>query len=123
MDLQPGLHATVELAVTAADTAIALGSGDVAVLATPRVLALAEQAAVAAVADVLPQDRTTVGSWAEISHLAPTAVGASVTARAELSEVDGKRLTFSIVVTEEGQDVARVSHTRAIVSRSRFPAA
>lgn len=123
MDLQPGLHATIDLEVTAADTAIALGSGDVAVLGTPRVLALAEQAAVAALSDALPADRTTVGSWAEISHLAPTAVGASVTARAELTQVDGKRLTFSIVVTEDGADVARIAHTRAVVSRSRFPSA
>ena len=79
MQLQPGLSARVELTVTDADTAQALGSGDVPVLATPRVLALAEAATVAALAARLDTGQTTVGTRVELDHVAATAVGRHVT--------------------------------------------
>ena len=120
MDLQPGLEASVELTVATGDTAVALGSGDVEVLATPRVVALAEQAAVAAVAAALPADRTSVGSYIELHHLAPTKIGASVVATARLVAVDGARLEFEASVREGDTEVARGVHRRAVVSRARF---
>ena len=120
MTLESGLTATVSMTVTADDTAVALGSGDVEVLGTPAVLALAERAAVAAVAGRLPQERTTVGSRVELDHLAPTRVGATVTATATLVEADGNRLEFRIGVAENGQEVARVVHRRVIAARARF---
>ena len=120
MDLQPGLEASVELTVGTADTAVALGSGDVEVLATPRVVALAEQAAVAAVAGALPADRTSVGSYVELHHLAPTKVGATVVATARLVGVEGFRLEFEATVREGDAEVARAVHRRAVVSRARF---
>ncbi|MDP9406303.1 MAG: thioesterase [Actinomycetota bacterium] len=120
MDLTPGLHATVALTVGDADTAVALGSGDVAVLGTPRVVALAEQAAVAAVQGALPPERTSVGTRVELDHLAASRVGATVTATAELTAVEGRRLTFTVVVREGDAEVARGRHLRAVVDRARF---
>jgi fluoroacetyl-CoA thioesterase len=120
MELEPGLEATVTATVTDDDTAAALGSGDVDVLGTPCVLALAEQAAVAAVRDSLPAGRTSVGTWAEVFHSAPTPVGAEVTVSARLTSVQGSRLEFTIVVGEGERQVARVEHRRAVVDRSRF---
>lgn len=120
MELEVGLEGSVTLTVGDADTAVALGSGDVAVLGTPRVLALAEQAAVAAVRDALPQGRTSVGSWVELHHLAPTKVGATVTATARLESTNGRRLEFGFSVTEGTEEVARGRHRRSVVARDRF---
>lgn len=120
MELELGLHATVTTTVGPQDTARALGSGDVDVLGTPRVLALAEEAAVAVVAPALPPDRTSVGTWVELDHSAPTRVGAQVSATARLAAVDGRRLLFEITVEEGGTTVARVQHRRAIVDRATF---
>jgi fluoroacetyl-CoA thioesterase len=86
-EFAPGLTARVELTVTDADTAQWLGSGDVPVLGTPRVLALAEAATVAATARQMPGGVTTVGVRAEVEHRAPTPVGRLVTALATLAKV------------------------------------
>lgn len=119
----PGLTARVELIVTEADTALAVGSGDVAVLGTPRVVALAEAATVAATAGALPPDGTTVGTRVELDHLAPTAVGRTVVAQARLTDVDGRRLGFEVTVTDDaGQSVARGRVERVLVDRRRFAA-
>ena len=120
MQLEVGLQATVTATVGPDDTARALGSGDVDVLGTPRVLALAEEAAVAVVAATLLPEQTTVGTWAEVDHSAPTRVGAEVSATARLASVDGRRLLFEITVDEADTTVARVQHRRAIVDRARF---
>lgn len=120
MTLQPGREASVELIVNEDDTAIALGSGDVRVLATPRVLALAEQAAMAAVAADLAEGSTSVGSWVELEHLQPTRVGERVTATAKLTAVEGSRLSFDVTVRDDDKEVARARHRRVVVARSRF---
>jgi fluoroacetyl-CoA thioesterase len=120
MQLQPGLSARVELTVTDADTAQALGSGDVPVLATPRVLALAEAATVAALAARLDTGRTTVGTRVELDHVAATVVGRHVTALAILAKVDGRRLLFDIVVREGDELVAEGRVERVMVDRQRF---
>lgn len=120
MQLEPGMTAEVSLTVTEDDTAVALGSGDVEVLGTPGVLALAEQAAVVAVRDVLPPERTSVGTWAEVFHTAPSKVGAEVIASARLVSVDGATLEFTILVRDGDRDVARVEHRRVVVDRSKF---
>ena len=120
MVLEPGLEATVEELVTEAMTAERLGSGDVPVLGTPAVLALVEAAAVGAVAGSLEPGQTTVGSTAELQHVAPTGIGVTVTATAGLVEVDGRRLRFSFEVTDPAGPIARGTHTRVIVERERF---
>lgn len=120
MDLDVGLTGTATLVVTEADTAAALGSGDVEVLGTPRVVALCEEATVAAVRETMADDRTTVGTRVELDHLRPTRVGATVTATATLRAVEGRRLMFDVTATEDGQVVATGRVARAVVDRSRF---
>jgi fluoroacetyl-CoA thioesterase len=120
MTLAPGLTASVTLVVADADTALALRSGDVAVLATPRVIALAEQASMAAIANDLPEGRTTVGYQVQLAHLTPTAVGGTVVAEATLEQVEGRRLTFRVSVNDARGLVAAGRITRVIVERGRF---
>lgn len=116
----PGRRAAVKLTVGDDDTALALGSGDVPVLASPRIAALAEQAAVAALAGCLPEAKTSVGAWLEVEHLSPSRVGATVVAEAVLVGVHGRRLEFSVSVREGDEEIAHVRHRRVLVSRSRF---
>jgi len=118
--LTPGLTAQVELTVTDADTAQAIGSGDVPVLGTPRVLALAEAATVAATASRLPTGATTVGTRVELEHTAPSPVGARVVASVTLAKVDGRRLLFEVRVTSGDQPVAEGRIERALVDRQQF---
>jgi fluoroacetyl-CoA thioesterase len=119
-DVTPGLDARVELTVTDSDTAQAIGSGDVPVLATPRVLALAEAATVAATARQLPAGVTTVGVRAEVEHRAATPVGRVVAANARLTEVDGRKLLFEVTVADGDHVVAEVRVERIVVDRQRF---
>jgi predicted thioesterase len=115
-----GAMARVELTVTDADTAQSIGSGDVPVLATPRLLALAEAATVAATATKLPPGATTVGTRVELDHRTPTSVGRTVAAEARLSKVDGRRLTFEITAWAGTELVAEGRIERALVDRHRF---
>lgn len=118
--MEPGRSATRTITVGDEHTATAVGSGDVPVLATPVVLAVAEGTCVDAVAGAVPDDHTTVGTWAEVEHRAPSGLGAEVAWHAELTAVDGPRLAFEVTVTDGGREVAHVRHRRAVVERSRF---
>jgi fluoroacetyl-CoA thioesterase len=120
MELEPGLSARVALTVTDADTAQTLGSGDVPVLGTPRVLALVEAASVRATARHLPPGTTTVGTRVELEHLVATPVGGTVTAEARLSTVDGRRLAFAVTVYDGERLAARGTVERALVDREKF---
>ncbi|HLH70074.1 MAG TPA: hotdog domain-containing protein [Candidatus Dormibacteraeota bacterium] len=113
-------RARVELTVAEDDTAIAMRSGDVPVLATPRLVALCEQAACAAIADVLDPGATSVGTWIELEHLAPSPLGARVVAEAVLTGGEGRRLEFEVVATQGEVVVARGRHRRQVVDRGRF---
>jgi predicted thioesterase len=117
---EPGLTGTAQAEVTEADTASALGSGDVRVLGTPRVVALAEAATIAAVAGHLPPDSTSVGVRVEIEHLAPTPVGGTVRAEATLSTVDGRKLGFEVIVRDEQAIIAIGQIDRSVVHAARF---
>ena len=103
MGVAAGQRASVSAVVADADTAISAGSGDVPVLATPRLLALAEAAAVAAIAPHLPPGMTSVGTSASLEHRRASAVGAEVVVEAELTEVDGRRLMFSFIARESAR--------------------
>lgn len=120
MPLDPGLAALYSYAVTDADTALAVGSGDVPVLATPRVLALAERVTCAALVDHLTDDLTSVGTYVELDHVLPTPVGATVSIQVVLERVDGRRLTFGVRVTEGEHVVATGTIVRTLVTRERF---
>ncbi|MFI2645310.1 thioesterase family protein [Streptomyces sp. NPDC018610] len=111
--------------MTDADTSVALGSGDVPVLATPRLIAWMEAATVRAAAAFTDGDRTTVGTAIRVEHLRATPVGGGVEVVAEppAAPVDG-RLTFAVrAVDDSGRLVATGEIDRAIVERERFLAA
>jgi predicted thioesterase len=98
-----------------------MGSGDVDVLATPRLLALAEAATIQAVAGDLPEAETTVGSRVQLQHLRPTPVGREVTVHARLREVEGRLLRFDVVAEHSDGTVAASGQiTRVIVRRELF---
>jgi fluoroacetyl-CoA thioesterase len=122
--LTVGLRATVSADVTDADTAQALGSGDLPVLGTPRLLALAEAAAVAAIAPQLAGGQTTVGTAVSLEHRRPTALGARIEVEAELTEIDGRRLVFMFIGYGPGvgDDAVIGAGTveRVVVDRDRF---
>jgi len=120
MSLRPGLAAAVELVVSEGDTALALHTGDVPVLATPRVVTLAEEASVMAIDGELAEGSTSVGYRVQLDHLAPTAVGGKVRAEATLESIEGRRLTFRVSVNDGHGLVAAGRITRVIVERSRF---
>ena len=120
MALAPGLTASVTLVVAEADTALALRSGDVPVLGTPRLIALAEQASTEAISGALPSGRTTVGYQVQLAHLTPTAVGGTVVAEATLEQIEGRRLTFRVSVNDARGLVAAGRITRVVVERARF---
>jgi fluoroacetyl-CoA thioesterase len=115
------MEGEAEAVVTEDLTSVRIGSGDVPVLATPMVLALAERAAVAALGGAVPEGSTTVGASVELTHEAPTPVGALVRARARLEEViGGRRLRFSFTVNDEAGRIASGRHVRVVVPRSQF---
>lgn len=120
MPVEPGLSAEIELTVGDADTAIALRSGDVPVLATPRIIALCEEATVAAVADQLEEGHTCVGHTVQLDHVVPIGVGGRVRAEATLSKVAGRKLTFTVSVSDSRGLVAAGKIARVIVDRERF---
>jgi len=120
MPLRPGLTATASMTVADDDTALALRSGDVPVLATPSVVRLAEEATVQAVAGELGEPETTVGYRVQLDHLAPTGVGDRVHAEATLENVESRRLTFRVSVTDGRGLVAAGRITRVVVERERF---
>jgi fluoroacetyl-CoA thioesterase len=118
--MEPGLEATVEQTVKEDMTAEKLGSGDVSVLGTPAVLALVEAAAVEAVREAVGEGETSVGAFVELSHGAPTSVGAAVRATATLKKVDGRKLGFEFTVADPAGEVARGTHRRVIVRVDEF---
>jgi predicted thioesterase len=118
--LQTGLFGAVILTVSDNDTAIAMHSGDVPVLATPRVVALMEEASVLAVKGHVPAGHTTVGMRVQLDHVAPTAVGQDVRAEAQLEKIDGRRLTFAVTVTDAHGLAAAGKVTRVLVEVERF---
>jgi predicted thioesterase len=118
--IEIGLKHTSELTVTDAVTAITIGSGDMRVLATPTMMALMENAAMLAVKDELPEGCTTVGGHIESSHLKPSKVGDKVSATAEVTKVDGKKIEFKVAAYSGDTLLGEGTHLRFIVDRERF---
>jgi predicted thioesterase len=117
---EPGLSAQVEITVTDADTAVAMRSGSVPVLATPRVIALAEEACVQAVAGSLEPGQTSVGMQIQLNHVNPTPVGGTVVADATLDKCNGRRLSFTVSVSDGRGLIAAGRVTRVVVDEERF---
>jgi len=106
--------------VSEGDTAIALRSGDVPVLGTPRLVALCEEAACAAVDAQLSEGETTVGNSVQFNHLSPTPVGGGVSAEATLERIEGRRLTFTVSARDPAGLVGAGRVSRVVVDRDRF---
>ena len=115
-----GLVGEYEARVEPESTAQHLGSGDVAVFATPEMIRLMERAAVRAVDHLLPEGYRTVGIHVDVRHLAATPLGMTVRARAELREVDGRKLTFRVEASDDAEVVGDGIHQRMIVELAKF---
>jgi len=120
VELAPGLIGEMEMVVTEADTADRWGSGLVPVFGTPALVGLMEGAAVQALAGNLPPGRTSVGGRIDLRHLAPTPVGMRVRARAEILEVEGRRLKFRVEAWDEMEPIGEATHERFVVDEERF---
>ena len=118
--LEPGLEAEVETIVGEAETAAHLGSGTIAVYATPALVALMENAAVCALDGHLPPGQTTVGGRIDVRHQAATPVGMQVRAQAELVEVQGRKLSFHIQAWDEVEQIGEADHIRYVVDENSF---
>lgn len=118
--IEIGLIHTSRTTVSASNTAATLGSGDMDVFATPAMVALMENAAMLCVAPHLPEGSTTVGSRMDTTHVKPSALGATVEATAELTEMDGRKLTFHVSAREGDKLIGEGTHVRYVVDRERF---
>ena len=118
--MKEGLSHTSHLLVSQSDSALSQGSGELEVLATPRMIALMENAAMLAVAPALAPGETTVGGQISVSHLKPSAIGATVSATAVLTKVEGRKLTFSLSAFEGDKLIGEGTHIRFIVDREKF---
>lgn len=112
--------ARATLVVAEEHTAPVVGSGDVAALATPWLVALCEQATVSAVSPILEPGETTVGVHVDVHHLAASAIGATVTATATLADSDGTKMRFDVEAHDGDLQVGRGAVTRVRVVRARF---
>ena len=118
--MELGLSYESSAVVAENNTAVALGSGDMAVFATPAMVALMENAAMLAVRDSLPEGSTTVGVEMQTAHIKASALGANIKASATLVEVDGRRLTFDVKAWDEKGTIGEGRHVRFVVDRERF---
>lgn len=118
--IEIGQKHTSELTVSEAVTAMAVGSGDMPVLATPMMMALMENAAMLAVRDELPEGCTTVGGHLESSHLRPSKIGDVVRATAEVTKVDGKKIEFRVSAHSGNSLLGEGTHLRFVVDKEKF---
>ena len=120
MDITVGLKGEVRSAVEREDTALEVGSGSLLVYATPCMVALMEGAACDAIEQYLPEEKTSVGTFLEISHLSATPVGLEVWAEAEVTAVEGSMITFRVTAFDEAGKIGEGVHKRAVISTQRF---
>jgi fluoroacetyl-CoA thioesterase len=118
--IKPGLIGTAEIVVGPEHTAPFVGSGRIAVLATPVMINVIEAAALAAVEHLLPAGHQSLGIHLDVSHVAATPVGLRVTASAEVLRVEGRTITFKVEARDEFEPIGGGSHQRVVVSVARF---
>ena len=118
--LTPGIRGEASVCVTAANTARAMGSGELEVFATPALAALVEKACWQSVAAELPGGSGTVGTQLDLRHTAPTPLGMTVRCVCELTAVDGRRLCFTARMFDEQGEVGTADHERFVVDNARF---
>jgi predicted thioesterase len=120
--IEVGLTGRAEMVVGTNDTAPRVGSGRVAVLATPTMINLIEEAALSAVEHLLPRGKQSLGTHIDVSHVAATPVGMRVTAEAELIAVDGRKLLFAVRARDEIEMISQGRHERVVVTAASFQA-
>ena len=120
MEITVGMRGEVSTLVEREDTAYEVGSGSLLVYATPCMVALMEGAACEAIAEALPEGKTSVGTELNIKHLSATPVGLEVRAEAEVVEVDGNNITFQVTAYDEAGKIGEGTHKRAVISTQRF---
>ena len=118
--METGIRNRLEITVTDEKTARAMGSGELSVFATPAMVALIEETCWKSVAAELGDGQGTVGTHLDVVHLSATPVGMRVACESELTEVDGRKLTFTVEVYDEQNLVGRGTHERFIVDNDRF---
>ena len=120
LKIEVGMTGEVASLVERADTAQEVGSGSLLVYATPCLAALMEGAACEAIESGLEEGETTVGIELNLQHTAATPVGMEVAAKAEVTAVDGKIITFTITAYDEAGQIGKAEHKRAVVNAQRF---
>ncbi|CAA2138685.1 thioesterase family protein [Hyphomicrobium sp. ghe19] len=120
--LKVGLEGSASALVTEERLATKVGSGDVPVFASPMLIALMEAAAVDCLDGHLPDDHQSLGVHLNVAHTAPTPIGFTVTAKATLKAVDGRKLTFDVSASDGAEQIGSGVHTRIVVDTPRFMA-
>ena len=120
MEIIVGMKGEVSSLVEREDTALEVGSGSLLVYATPCMVALMEGAACEAIAEAIPEGKTSVGIELNIAHQAATPVGMSVRAEAEVTAVESSIITFQLTAYDEAGKIGEGTHKRALISTERF---
>ena len=120
--ISPGLEGQAQTEVVPESTAQHLGSGEAAVFASPAMIALMERTSLGVIDPLLDEGYMSVGIEVHVRHLRATPLGQQVRARAEVTEVDGTRVTFKVEAWDETQKIGEGTHKRAIVELARFEA-
>ena len=118
--ITPGMTGTSRMIVGTNDTAPRVGSGKIAVLATPVMINLIEEAALAAIEGALPDGQQSLGTHLDVSHVAATPVGMSVTATATVTSVEGRTVAFDVEAVDAVEVIGRGIHTRVVVTADKF---
>ena len=118
--IHPGVVGTADLVVGPEHTAPHVGSGRIAVLATPVMINVIEAAALAAVEHLLPRGHQSLGTHLDVRHVAATPIGLRVTATAEVVGVEGRMITFKVTARDEREEIGGGVYTRVVVNVARF---
>lgn len=120
MEITVGMKGEAFSEVEREDTALEVGSGSLLVYATPCMVALMEGAACEAIAEALSEEKTSVGTELNISHISATPVGMEVRAEAEVIAVEGPVVTFKVAAFDEKGKIGEGTHKRAVITSQRF---
>lgn len=119
-EIKVGMNGVAETVVTAENTALKVGSGSLEVFATPMMTALMEKASVMAIAEAMENDETTVGTMLSINHVSATPCTMKVKAYAEVTEVNGREITFRVSAEDEKGEIGNGIHKRFVVFGEKF---
>ena len=119
-EIKVGAKLLVASSVNQHNTALAMGSGSLEVFATPALCALMEKAASNLLEGMLPVEQTSVGTALNIAHTAASPVGIKVWAEAEITAVDGRKVSFKLLAKDEVGEIGSGTHERFLVAKDKF---